>query len=269
MLRLGFGLAAFALVAGPALAADLPAAYPASPPPSGSPVYSPTSMVTGDISLALGWAGTNGHLNSDSFSGFAGGRANIPFSGAWNEELEANGGWMFNGNNSAAGIFSHTYYKNQAWAGGLLLGYSGINAGSAPFGSGSNGVFTAGVEGVVFMPNTSVLGKVTYNWADAPMPDFWDVGIEGRYYFEPNTKVTGAIDYYSVNPNAWQFTAALEHRWSGTPFSTFASATYVTQGGGNQWGLLIGARWAFDQPGSTMQSHDFEIPFAASPAFHL
>ncbi len=87
MVRLGLGVAAAALLAAPAFAADLPA-YPAAPPPSGSPVYSGTSMVTADISLALGWAGVdNGPLQSDSFSGLAGARANIPFGGGWNEEL--------------------------------------------------------------------------------------------------------------------------------------------------------------------------------------
>ncbi|MBN8996907.1 MAG: hypothetical protein J0H94_16930 [Rhizobiales bacterium] len=265
MVRLGFGVAAAMLVAAPALAADLPASYPAAPPPSGSPVYSGQSMMTADVSLALGWAGQDWTVNSDSFSGFVGGRVNIPFGGGWNEELEANGGFMFNGNGSAAGVFSHTYYKTQGWAGGLLLGYSWLN----PGGSGAS-VGTVGVEGVVFLPSASVLGKVAWSGGGSgAIDDFWNVGVEGRYYFEPNTKLTGAIDYYSTDPDAWQFTAALEHRWSGSPFSAFVSGTYVTADNNNMWGILVGARWAFDQPGSTLQSHDYEIPFAASPAFHL
>jgi hypothetical protein len=227
-------------------------------------------MVTADVSLALGWAGfDNGPLQSDSFSGFVGGRVNIPFGGGWNEELEANGGFMFNGDHTAAGVFSHTYYKNQGWAGGLLLGYSWVDPGGD-----SSGVGTVGVEGIVFMPSASVLGKVAWNGGGSGvfgLNDFWDIGVEGRYYFEPNTKLTGAIDYYSTDPSAWQFTAALEHRWSGTPFSAFVSGTYVTadNNNNNNWGLMVGARFAFDQPGSTLQSHDYEIPFAASPAFHL
>ncbi len=262
MLRQGLGLAAFALAIGPAMAADLPVAYPASPPASGSPLYSPSS-ITGDLSLGLGWTGMNGHLSSSSISGLAGGRVNIPFGGGWNEELEANGTWMFNGKGSAAGVFSHTYYKNQSWASGLLLGYSSINPSGGSVG-------TVGVEGIVFMPSTSVLGRIAYNGANASLGgNYWDVGLEGRYYFEPNTKVTGAVDYFSAKPNAWQFTAALEHRWTGTPFSTFASANYLTQSGSNSWGVMIGARFAFDQHGATLQSHDFEVPFAASTAVHF
>jgi hypothetical protein len=267
MVRFGLGLAAAVVVAAPAFAADLPAAYPAAPPPSGSPVYSGQSLVTADVSLALGWAGQDWTENSDSFSGFVGGRVNIPFGGGWNEELEANGGWLWNGDSSAVGVFSHTYYKNQGWAGGLLLGYSWVDPGG-----NSSGIGTVGVEGIVFMPSASVLGKVAWNGGgsgDFGMSDFWNIGVEGRNYFEPNTKLTGAVDYYSIDPNAWQFTAALEHRWAGSPFSAFVSGTYVTAGDNNQWGLLVGARFAFDQPGSTLQSHDYEIPFAASPAFHL
>lgn len=261
MVRLGLGLAAAVLVAAPAFAADLPAA----PPPSGSPIYSPAPMVTADISLAIGWAGHDWTVNDDSATGFVGGRVNIPFGGGWNEELEANGAWMFNGDGSAAGIFSHTYYKNQGWAGGLLLGYSWIDPGS-----NSSGIATVGVEGIVFMPHGSVLGKVAWNGGGSgAIDDFVNVGVEGRYYFTANTKLTGAIDYYSTSPDAWQFTASLEQRWAGTPFSTFISGTYVTANSNNMWGLLVGARFAFDQPGSTLQSHDYEIPFAASPAFHL
>jgi hypothetical protein len=266
MVRLGLGLAAAVVVAAPAFAADLPAAYPAAPPPSGSPVYSGQSLMTADVSLALGWAGHDSTLDDDSFSGFAGGRVNIPFGGGWNEELEVNGGWLWDGNGSVAGVFSHTYYKNQAWAAGLLLGYGWLD----PFDSGGTGIATVGVEGIVFMPNASVLGKVAWNGGGSgDIDDFVNVGVEGRYYFEPNTKLTGAIDYYSTDPNAWQFTAAIEHRWSGTPFSGFLSGTYVTADSNNAWGFLIGARFAFDQPGSTLQSHDYEIPFASSPAFHL
>ena len=74
----GLALAALALLAGPACAADLAAS--ASPPPSGSPLYSPTSIVTGDISLGIGWTGTNGNVDKNSATGHASGRTNF---GLW------------------------------------------------------------------------------------------------------------------------------------------------------------------------------------------
>jgi hypothetical protein len=267
MVRLGLGLAAAVMVAAPAFAADLPAAYPAAPPPSGSPVYSGQSLVTADVSLALGWSGVSGNgLDSDSFAGFAGGRVNIPFGGAWNEELEIAGGGLFNGDAWQTGVFSHTYYKNQSWAAGLLLGYSW----SGMSGADTVSVGTAGVEGIVFLPNASVLGKIAWvGGGDAP-DDGINVGLGGRYYFEPNTKLTGTIDYFSDGDDSWLFTAGLEHRWSGTPFSAFVTGSYETASSApDTWGLMIGARFAFDQPGSTLQSHDYEIPFTGTPGLHL
>ena len=85
----GLGLAALVIFAGPALAADLP--YPAAPPPAGSPLYSPTSLVTGDFTLGIGWTGTDGNLDSDSSTGLIAGRVNIPLWSGWNEEVEAGG----------------------------------------------------------------------------------------------------------------------------------------------------------------------------------
>lgn len=254
--------AAATLAATPVLAADL--SYPAAPPPSSSPVYSPASMVTGDISLGLGWAGTNGGLDSDSISGFAAGRLNIPFGAGWNETLEAGGLWMFNGDASAGGIFSHTYYKDPAWGGGFVLGYSAVD----PFSSGSSGVFTAGVEGVVFLPNASLLGKATYNWADSAANDFWNLAFEGRYYFTPNTKLTGGVSWFDLN-DTWVLSAALEHRWAGTGISNYISAAYLPSSVSDSWSLLVGIRFLFDQPGSTLQGHDWQIPFSATSGMPL
>src|SRR5579872_713496 len=94
MKQYGYGLAALVLLAGPACAADLPAS--AVPPPSGSPLYSPTSMVTGDISLGVGWTGTNGNVDKNSATGHVAGRTNFGLWPGWNEELEATGVWNFN-----------------------------------------------------------------------------------------------------------------------------------------------------------------------------
>ncbi len=257
MMRKILGVAAFALAVGPAMAADLPAAYPAAPPPSGSPVYSSSSLITGDVTLALGWTGSDSKANGDSFSGLVGGRVNIPFGNGWNEELEASGLWGFDNNSHVAGVFSHTYYKNQGWASGFVLGATGSDLFSS-----SSTVYTAGVEGVVFMPNVSVVGKLTYNWADSA-PDFWSISTEGRYYFDPNTKVTGALAYSNEgSSDNWLFSAALEHRWTATPFSTFASLAYMPSSGPDRWAALVGFRYLFDQPNGTLQSHDFEVPFS-------
>jgi hypothetical protein len=257
----GLGLAALVLLAGPACAADLAASsYPAAPPPRGSPLYSPTSMVTGDISLGIGWTGENGNLNKNSAAGSVAGRVNFGLWSGWNEELEGTGVWNFNGGEFDGGGFTHTYYKNQSWAGGFLLGGGEQN----PFQSSrSNGFLTTGVEGVVFLPSSSIVGQADYTWGSSL--NYWTLALEGRYYFEPNTKLTGQVAWNSNHAsvsNEWLLYGALEHRWSGTPFSTWVSASYRPASGDNLWGLMVGVRYLFDQPNGTLQSHDYEVPFS-------
>jgi hypothetical protein len=257
MKRYGFGLAAVVILAGPAFAADLP--YPAAPPPAGSPVYSPTSIVTGDFTLGLGWTGTDGNLDGDSTTGLIAGRVNIPLWAGWNEEVEAAGITKFNGDSFTTGVFSHTYHKTQSWAGGFVVGGGATD----PFHAApTNNFLTAGVEGVVFLPSASVVGQAYYNWTDGP--DFWTLSLEGRYYFEPNTKLTGLLAWQTGgDADQWLIGSTLEHRWSGTNFSTFISADWVPRDSApDDVGLLVGFRYLFDQPNGTLQSHDYEIPFS-------
>jgi hypothetical protein len=70
---------ALTLVVTPALAADV--TYPAAPPPAGSPLYSPASLVTGDLSLAIG-AVSGGGENLGAYEGT--GRAALPLTGGFN-----------------------------------------------------------------------------------------------------------------------------------------------------------------------------------------
>ena len=265
MKRYGLGFAALVLLAGPASAADLAAtAYPAAPPPKGSPLYSATSLVTGDISLGLGWTGTNGNLDKSSGTGHVAGRVNFGLWSGWNEELEGTGVWNFNSKEFDGGGFSHTYYKTQGWAGGLVLGGGEMN----PFQSShSNGFVTTGVEGIVFLPHSSIVGQADYTWGSSM--NFWTLALEGRYYFEPNTKLTGQVAWnsnHSGGSNEWMLYSALEHRWSGTAFSTWVSANWrpatTSTGHDDLWGLMVGVRYLWDQPNGTLQSHDYELPFS-------
>ena len=213
------------MLAGPAFAADL--AYPAAPPPAGSPVYSPTSVVTGDFTLGVGWLGTDGNLDSDSATGLIGGRVNIPLWSGWNEEVEAGGFSKFNGDAFTTGIFSHTYHKTQAWAGGIVLGGGATD----PFHAApTNDFVTLGVEGIVFLPSASLVGTAYYNWADKG--DSWTLSLEGRYYFGPDTKLSGWLAWNNGRRRlVWLLASALEHRWSGTHFSTFISADWLPRDG--------------------------------------
>jgi len=266
MKRYGLGLAALMLLAGPAFAADLAASvpYPAAPPPKGSPLYSPTSLVTGDVSLGIGWTGTNGSVDKNSATGHVAGRTNFGLWSGWNEELEATGVWNFNSHEFDGGGFSHTYYKTQNWAAGLLLGGGEMN----PFqNSHSNGFLTTGVEGIVFLPHASIVGQADYTSGSSL--NFWTLALEGRYYFEPNTKLTGQVAWnsnHSGASNEWMLYGALEHRWAGTPLSTWVSASWrpasINNSSDDLWGIMVGVRYLWDQPNGTLQSHDYELPFS-------
>jgi hypothetical protein len=244
MMRAGLGLAALVVLSAPAFAAGT-LSYPGSAPASGSPMYGSGSIITADVSLAIGW-------DDDNTAGLAGGRINIPFGNGFNEMLEAAGLWTFDGDNSEAGVFSHTYYKNPGWAGGFVLGVSGLN---------SDAVYTAGAEAAAFLPNATVIGQVAYNWAD-DIADFWNFAGEFRFYFTPNDKLAGIAAYRSGDAfDDGLLTALYEHRFAGTSLSGFAAVSYLT--GPESWRGLVGARVIFDQAGSTLQSTEYERPFSA------
>ena len=133
----------------------------------------------------------------------------------------------FNGDAFTTGIFSHTYCKTQGWAGGVVLGGGATD----PFHAApTNDFVTLGVEGIVFCPVPAWSAQPSYNWADGP--DFWTLSLEGRYYFGPNTKLTGLVAFNDGNSgSSWLLSSALEHRWTGTHFSTFISADWVPRDG--------------------------------------
>jgi hypothetical protein len=246
MVRGAIGMAALSLAAAvPAWAAG---GYAASPPASGSSFYSGTSMITADVALAIGWDDA-----ADSASGLAAARVNIPFGNGFNELLEAAGLWSFDGDTDAVGIFSHSYFKNGGWAGGFVLGASSLNG---------SGVFTAGAEAAAFLPSATLIGQIAYNWADA-LADFWTFTGEGRFYATPNDKIAGIASYRSGTGYDYGILTALyEHRFDGTMLGLFASVSYLT--GPETWRGLVGVHGYFDQPGSSLQSSDYERPFSAT-----
>jgi hypothetical protein len=250
-LRIIFG-ACVVLAGGPAAGADL-ALYPAAPPRAGSPIYAGQSIVTGDASLALGYFSFEG---ADTGEIWGTARANIPFGPGLNEEVELSGLTGFEKNSYYTyGIYSHSYWKSARSAAGLLLGGSNL-AGSA--------VGTVGVEGAVFLPSTTFVGLVAYNWANG-VPDFWSASGEARWYWNPNTKLMGSVNYNEFNA-AWKLTGGAEHRWDGTMVSLFGEGTYYTNSQGTGWEVFAGGRVSLDRPGQTLQGHDFEVPFAAARA---
>jgi hypothetical protein len=233
-----------ALVAGPAAAADFD--------DFADPAYWSHGSVTGDVGLALGYFSFDGF---DTGEVWGAGRVNIPFASNWNEEIELSGVTGFVADSYYTyGIYSHTYWKNEQSAVGLLLAGSNLAGGTAA---------TAGVEGALFLPTTAWVGLLAYSWGGNGQPDFWSAGGEGRWYHDPNSKLTGSVSYNQFNA-AWKLTAGAEHRFDGTMFSLFGEGTYYTQNLGTGWEVFAGGRIFFDPPGQTLQGHGHDVPFAAA-----
>jgi hypothetical protein len=250
-LRVRLGACAI-LAAGPAAAADLDV-Y-ASPAATPGPAYSSPGMVAGDAGLALGYFSFDGASNGEIWGA---GRVNIPVHVGWSEEIELSGLTGFETDTYYTyGIYSHTYWKDEHSAVGLLLAGSNLAGGTAG---------TVGVEGAIFLPTTTWVGLLGYSWGGNGQPNFLSAGGEGRWYWEPNSKLTGTVSYNQFNA-AWKLTAGAEHRFAGTVVSLFGEGTYYTQNLGTGWEVFAGGRIFFDQTGQTLQGHDHEVPFAAARA---
>ncbi len=260
MVRSGIVLGAFAgLLACPAFAADV--LVDGRPPPSGSPVYGAEPMIAADVGLGLGyfwWDDDNSRYDYETGEVWGAGRINFQIGGGGlNQELEVSGlAGFVDDSYYSYGAFSHSYWKSPAAAAGLLLGASNI---------AGYGALTAGAEAAVFMPSATLVGLLAHTWGDDGLPDFWTASGEGRWYWNPNTKLTGTVTYNDLN-DAWMLSAGAEHRIAGTMAGIFADATYYTNDTGNGWELFAGGRLFFDKPGQTLQGHDHDVPFAAARA---
>ena len=218
-------------------------------------------MIAADVALALGyfwWDDDIDRYDYDTGEVWGAARINFPIGGgAFNEELEVSGPRRLRGRQllQLRRVQPHVLEEPRRRA-GLLLGASSI---------AGNGAWTVGAEGAVFMPSATLVGLLAYTWGDDDLPDFWTASGEGRWYWNPNTKLTGTVTYNDFN-SAWMLSAGGEHRIAGTMASLFADATYYTNDTGNGWELFAGGRLFFDKPGQTLQGHDHEVPFAAARA---
>lgn len=238
------------LLALPSAAAD----FASLPPPAGDPVYAPVSMIAGDVSLALGYFSFEGDGTGEAW---ATARLGIPLAAGWTELIELNGLSGFERNTYFTyGAFSHTYWTDEQYALGLLVGASSLDG---------NEAVTAGAEAAVFLPSASFVGLVAHSWGSGGLPDFWSASGEARWYWGPDNKVLGNVSYNTFN-DAWKLTAGAEHRFGGTLASVFGEATYYTNTAGTGYELFSGLRLSFDQPGQTLQGHDRDVPFAAGRA---
>jgi hypothetical protein len=245
------------IVASPATAADLSGGYI---PPAGDPVYAPGPMVVGHLSLGVGVLNDDGlfGVDDDTIGVFSGaGRANVSLGGPWNLQFETGGQALFNDGSSLStvGVAGHLWTRLNSSAVGVF--------GSADFPSGAT-VGTVGVEGETYFGNVTLGADASYSWSDN-IGDFWRVGGWADYYFTPDLRFGGAVDYGAGDiPDTWSAGIDTEYRLPGTPFSVWGEVSYsnVSGGGGDVdiWSGLLGLR-VFMDGGGTLQQHDRDVPW--------
>jgi hypothetical protein len=252
-------IAAAVATASPALSADLSGGFV---PPVGDPLYSPQSIVFGHLSLGLG--GFDGssvaYFGGDALGVVSGvGRANVPLGNGWNVEFETGGKALFKDGSSFTdfGVAGHVWTKLNSAAVGV---YGGINF---PFGTT---VYTAGVEGEVYFGSITLGADADYNWSECPScGNFWSVGGWADFYFNPDFRISGSIDYGAGDiPDLWSAGIDTEYRFSGSPLSVWAEGSYSSIdccGAPDIWEGLAGFRFFLDPPGTTLQEHDRQVPW--------
>ena len=254
---LGAGAVGLALAATGARASDV-LTYPAPAiPPAGNPVYAPVSLVTGDISLGLGWFDEDGY---GAFELLGAGRINAPLQGGpWNLTGEIWGGAWFQDPTFAEVLgAAHLYYKTDPFAHGVYAGWACYGE------SGTAATKSPSASSAGFMSNTA---------RSAGLPQLRGQQrrrqlrlLERRRHppllRDAGTKLAGIVGWWS-DDGGWMLGGGVEHLFAGTNVTGFARANWFTEGGGyDSWEVLGGARFFFHRPGTTLQQHDWDIPFA-------
>jgi hypothetical protein len=244
------------LFAGPVLAAEPGLYYPPGPPAIDSTVYTPASLTTGDVSIAGGlW----GYSDFSAFQLLGAGRLNVPLQGGpWNITGEVFGGGLFSDPMQTVLLGAlHAYHKTDQYAHGVYASATGWAGPSAHS-------FALGVEGAAFMGNTTLVGRLGHHWGDGLIvpSSYWTAEGIVRYYVTPDTKLAGIVAWES-DPGTVMLAGGIEHLFAGTSMTGFARVSWFAGGGQpDVWEVLGGARFFFHRPGTTLQQHDWDIPFA-------
>lgn len=243
-------------MATPAFAADLYAPYI---PPSNDPVYAPAPMITGDLSLGIGFLNSDGSFfeSDDTIGVFTGGgRANINLGGAWNVMLETGGTALFdNGYSySTVGVGGHLWTRLNGGAVGVY--------GAVDFPTGAT-IGTVGVEGKAYLGNVTLGADASYSWSDNA-GDLWRIRGDADYYFTPDFKIGAELAYVDYQfGDSWSAGVNSEYRFTGTPFGAWGAVNYTnfSSGGPDVWTGLVGINLYMDAPASTLKQHDEEVPW--------
>lgn len=224
-------------------------------------------MVMGHLELSLGWVGYYFDGNKEGDGGvFKGaGRANVPFAGNWNIELETGGNaYFYNGGGSSSNIGAY---------GHLWTSLNGARIGA--FGGASfdlNTTTTVGVEGEIDAGSLTFGAQGSYNFGEvfcctSGNGNFWGVRGWADAYLTPNTKLGADFSWWDgsdiIGLKIWTASGTVEHRFANTPLSGFARVIYQNNDNGPDDTLTVsgGIRIFLDKRGTTLRDHDRQVPF--------
>jgi hypothetical protein len=225
----------------------------------------------GDLLLGFGPVFIDGAPSDEHFWQFnSSGRASFAVGPRWNIEAEANAKAGFE-SASGFGVAGFPFQADATlhfWARHAASSAWGVFANVSPF----EVVFwSLGGEFRHYLPHASFGAAAAVTVVPAafssPSQTGWTLSASGNWYLNPNHRIglsaammTG-FDFSGGEP--WQLTADFEHRSATLPVSLWLSATRM-RGAGNTsaWIALAGFRIFMDRPGSTLQSHEQDVPFA-------
>lgn len=248
-------LAAATAIAGPAAAANSSNGVP----PASDPLYASTSLYAGDIELGFTYAKQDDRT-LQMFD--ATGRLAGPLVGWVKGEVEGLGLHWTSDDYSASGfgVIGHLYKQDANYALGLVAGVLSMdNTDETSYGFG--------IEGQAYLGQNVLSGQLAYASADE---DYKFIAVSGQigHYFNPDLKGTVSLTYVSpMEGEGTMFLASVGAEKRFTCWSLFASGSYEHDSDGNDsdmWGARVGARVFFDQPGTTLQQHDWQVPFNAN-----
>ncbi len=244
-------MAAVALMAGPAVAGNLP--Y--NPPEASSPLYAPTALHAADIDFGAAYASGSGiHVTQLDATGRLAG----PLAGWMKGEVELRGSAYFTGGNSIVGIgtVGHLYKEGANHAVGAFAGATHMDDVT---------LYIVGGEAKAYLGPNALTGQAGYLTASTGGHAYMFDG-QLDHYFTPDHKGSVLVSYYtSQGTSLWLAGLGLEKRLTGTNWSLTASGSYLhANGSGAIWSARVGARLFFDEPGMTLQQHDRVVPFSAA-----
>jgi hypothetical protein len=217
--------------------------------------------VVGHLELSGGWANYQDDGIDEDVGRFEGrGRANIPFAGNWNLELETGGVALFQDGTSFStiGVAGHLW---AGWGGVRIGGFGGID-----FLTGLE-VATGGLEAEVDVGNLTfgVQGNYTQQ-VDDSSNYLWGVRGWADLYVAANTRL-GVEGFYADVAGGefevWSVWGTAEHRFAGTPLSLFVRGGYGENlDSSEEIVTVLGGIRVFMDGGLTLQEHDQQVPFA-------